>query len=905
MTRRAQLPDGTVLEFPDETTDQVMDQVVGSHVARQRQETEARTRSGDPRVLGSVAGAMAGAALANPPQNVSPYTQARVRRARERGGRTQEEMRTGQLRGGGRDIPVPEVLRGPAQALQNFNRDSMAWQTQMPRNLGIADELAGASTFLGQGTENLIRRARGQEIEIPAMTAARAAADWENEEGARVRREQPGQDAIANAANIVAFAGTPAAAGPVTMLQAGLGAAGTNAPFALARQEGDFMERLPGAAQETALVFGLGAGLQGLGNAITRQPPRSGRLVNNADRLGIPPNLAMTGGPMERMGTKFVSESMLAGGRTRRALTRSMEGTRNAAQRTATSYGRVQEPEAAGTTVQQGLRRYGRNASLPNPQPTRAPLSVPTREWSRASKARAVFDEALRPIEDNVAELRNTSATLAELRRRADSRVVRDFKGDATLSSFEETVQRLTRAGRDSVGPASPEDLTVMAREIEEARRATGNADQSLSSWVRRRGGVKDDRGDIRGMDTRGVGASSVRNTRSGRSIDDLATAAWEDGFFPGDRPPTPREFLDALDQDTRQAGSVVRPDAQGANTQARQVLEYYERQGIDTNLTGQRLQRALRPLAGVDEAAGAGATLRDLRELRRKVREAQDGVSVAGQTPDNAALQRIEAALTEDIYAAAGPAAANLRRADAWYRRSKQRMDGLLETLAGDDVNPQAAYNQITRWATRRGANSKGLAALRSALRDDEWRSFVASYINHIGQPSAGASGMVTDIGFSVHNFARAYRDMTPQARRIFFGGPTGSAQNQLMRDLDDLAEIALSQKAIENMGTPSGRDFQNYATGAAAVTNLPMTVMGLMGMASAGELMVSPTFVRWLTSASQSGAGAGGMRRQLSQLAQIAARDPAVVPYYEAYLTQLEGPESPSPAMQQAGSE
>jgi len=67
VTKRAQLSDGTVLEFPDETTDQVMDQVVRSHMARARQEQEARTRSGDPMQPGSVIGSMAGQAAARAP----------------------------------------------------------------------------------------------------------------------------------------------------------------------------------------------------------------------------------------------------------------------------------------------------------------------------------------------------------------------------------------------------------------------------------------------------------------------------------------------------------------------------------------------------------------------------------------------------------------------------------------------------------------------------------------------------------------------------------------------------------------------------------------------------------------------------------------------------------------------
>lgn len=193
-----------------------------------------------------------------------------------------------------RDNPAPQGYReayqrrerernprqgGPTNALGGFNR-SMDWTEQMVRNMGVGDELSAGSTWLGQSTENLIRRARGQPIGIPAGVAAQAAADWENNERDRFARERPLSNAVSIAASVPAFAGNPASlasyplaiARAPTVMKGGLAAAGINAPFAFARQEGDLQQRLPGAAQESALALALGAGAQGLASRSSGAP---------------------------------------------------------------------------------------------------------------------------------------------------------------------------------------------------------------------------------------------------------------------------------------------------------------------------------------------------------------------------------------------------------------------------------------------------------------------------------------------------------------------------------------------------------------------------------------------------------------------------------------------------------
>lgn len=422
-----------------------------------------------------------------------------------------------------------------------------------------------------------------------------------------------------------------------------------------------------------------------------------------------------------------------------------------------------------------------------------------------------------------------------------------------------------------------------MADEIANARTAAANGEQSLGTWVRRRGGMSRDRGDIRGADPRGRGASAVISD-SGRSADDLAVAAWEDGFFPGDSPPTARQFMDALDADLRQPGRITRPEADASlSRQAREILDYYERQGIDTARRGSALERQLRDFIGVaDGNSGQPATLRDLRELRRIIRQSQRRAPIGPDTVDNAALQRLEGALTDDIYAAAGGMADDLRRADTYYRRMMGRIENVRRIINPDD--PSQTVQGVLRAAAPRTENTRMLAQLRAFLPDDEWRVFSASLIDEMGAPQAGAAGFEVEQAFSIANFARAYRAMTPRARAILFGsrggqgGQSARTMSTLADDLDNLAEIANSMKAVSRGANSSGSatHLQNIFSIGGVLTQPQNVIPAVIGGLLTGEMLTNPAFVRWLVSAR----GGPGMRQSLSVLQTIAARDPAIGP-------------------------
>ena len=152
---------------------------------------------------------------------------------------------------------------------------SSDFTAQIARNTGAFDELAGGIDYLKQGGENLLRRATGKPIEIPAATAAKAAIDYERQQQAQYAQEHP-------VGNILAGIGTALTSGRPTgaatlrnPLAAGAAAAVQNAPFALARQQGSVKQRLPRAAAETAMAFGTGATLTAAGNALGRAAQRA------------------------------------------------------------------------------------------------------------------------------------------------------------------------------------------------------------------------------------------------------------------------------------------------------------------------------------------------------------------------------------------------------------------------------------------------------------------------------------------------------------------------------------------------------------------------------------------------------------------------------------------------------
>ena len=379
------------------------------------------------------------------PQRSPQYTQAYQQRADARRARTPEELRTGRVPGGGRDIPVPDFLQGFAGALQNFNRSGPAeMNTQMFRNLGVTDDLAYWAT-----------RPQGRE-------QARAAQQYEQDRQQQVAREQPILNTASIVASIPATGGNPtAAAGRIGAVQAGAAAAGTNLPFAFARQDGNFQERLPGALQETAAVGALGATLQGAANRLLRPslPNSAAARVQEFDQAGVRAPLAAIQGRGSAPMAMAISENPI-GGNVRRNLQNSVDDVQNAYRGMVNRAGNAEPREIAGEMVQRGVRRFanGRNEPMPNqmridPATGRSvpatPRQIPTRDWSFGAKSESLYDDVFgRLARDEEQLLRggvrnhlDTTATRDVLRE-----IINDVSGtasrDAMSSPMINTIRR-------------------------------------------------------------------------------------------------------------------------------------------------------------------------------------------------------------------------------------------------------------------------------------------------------------------------------------------------------------------------------------------------------------------------------------------------------------------------------
>jgi hypothetical protein len=639
---------------------------------------------------------------------------------------------------------------------------------QMWRNMGVADELAGWSDQLLAG--GIPGTSRGE-------AAYNAARDYELDEQQRVAREQPIVNAASILASIPVFAGRPVMNVPrFSMRQAGTAAAGINAPFALGRQEGDTLqERLPGAAVETAIVGGFGAGLQGLANRFLAPPGANSAAVRAGEfeRAGVRPTMAAVAGGAPAGVTRMIAENFIAGAPARARLNASLGDTANAARNLAGRYGQHGQPEQVGETVQRGVQRFARDADAPRPvgRETAAPEAISTREWSFRAKANALYE-------------------------RAFSRIADDEAGHLAGQTGVRASANATRLGR--------------------------------STWAFSR--IADDEaGHLAGQT--GVRASANAT----------------------------RGVLQELQ----------------ARVSAPNVAEI-----VNDPLLG-RISQAL-----ADDADSL--RFQDLRALRTWVREAQSRPSLT-QNIDAAALQRLERALTEDIYRSAMEisgefAAQQLRRADQFYRAGQNRIQNALQAFDPNRTGGAQAYQRIIALAREGGRqNTRQLQALRNSLRQDEWREVAATVIDDLGRPTAGNPNALEPGAFSVEQFVTNYAKLSPEGRRILFGG---AQTDELASALDNLARVAGYQKGVEAMANRSrfGVTAQNFGVGFGLLNSgTTAPTLGVLGaMALTGEMLTNPAFVRWMVSAVKAGGGPGGIRRQLGGLLTLAARDPALLPLY-----------------------
>jgi hypothetical protein len=207
------------------------------------------------------------------------------------------------------------------------------------------------------------------------------------------------------------------------------------------------------------------------------------------------------------------------------------------------------------------------------------------------------------------------------------SRFQDELRGGITRTAFEDranvpgVVNEILNYGR-----RTPDSTRTLLKEL---RRGSTARPKSLMEFLRSKGGIKDDAGELRARDFGGRGG--LLNNRTGRRLDDLAQVATEAGYFPGKDRASPEDLLAALDQEAR--GRPIYSEFDYASAQRADDLDIFreelDRAGINLNLPDDEIVRRMEFDTGT--RSGPSVTFKDLMGLRSRISDdLRDSMSAA-----------------------------------------------------------------------------------------------------------------------------------------------------------------------------------------------------------------------------------------------------------------------------------
>lgn len=249
--------------------------------------------------------------------------------------------------------------------------------------------------------------------------------------------------------------------------------------------------------------------------------------------------------------------------------------------------------------------------------------------------------------------------------------------------------------------------------------------------------------------------------------------------------------------------------------------------------------------------------------------------------------LRSLYGALSDDIAEGARTlggeeAASALSRADSFYSASRNRADNLLRQFyqgrAGRDVTDAEAYNLLLSAAKTRGnrSSSNTVRQFRDSVTPDEWNDIGAGVIRTLG----GEGDQ-----FSIARFASAYEELTPEARRILFGG---SGREEQFADLNALARVARQQERAGRFynSSESGNVAGNFsALGAVSYAAQRAAQGDLIPLATvAGTALAGRLTAELLTRPGVARLFAGSTRNAVRDAERLARRDAVFSDWWNA---------------------
>lgn len=142
---------------------------------------------------------------------------------------------------------------------------------------------------------------------------------------------------------------------------------------------------------------------------------------------------------------------------------------------------------------------------------------------------------------------------------------------------------------------ANPFEMLVNPREYNRvAKKEQAERGDSLLTYIVKNGGIKDVGGDLKNMDA-GKQRIGIINNKSGRSADDVALSAWENGYFPEKTSrPTINDLQEAISEELFGNKRFPGLSKQGLTEATDQLAEAMQQLGIDyRGMSAQEAERA------------------------------------------------------------------------------------------------------------------------------------------------------------------------------------------------------------------------------------------------------------------------------------------------------------------------
>ncbi len=379
-----------------------------------------------------------------------------------------------------------------------------------------------------------------------------------------------------------------------------------------------------------------------------------------------------------------------------------------------------------------------------------------------------------------------------------------------------------------------------------------------------------------------GATAQRIANDAAGGQPADLVTAAARanDPNVPGS--------LGAYAADTETAARNVYQAAETAANGARvptpatigridEILAEWD--AVPGGVPGREVFRNLRDQLARGPNGGSTSAAWTIDGLRRLRTSFGDNIE-AGQRQLREAANRLWGPLSDDIFrglrVAGQPDAARLyRQADRQWARRAAGMELISRVIGRDaDLSADAVAQRLSSMA---GKDYDHLGQALNMIDPAQAAGIRGGLITSLGE---ALPSRATEPGqFSLESFATRWNKMSDQARNAMFAPQT-------VRDLNDLATLAGSNRAMQRTGNPSrsGIFSENWrqtraigAEGAAVLAGGPMNPMVWAGAVSAavvGRALATPGLARLLVNAGRSRTLAATSRR----IGELARRNPAV---------------------------